>query len=75
MTAQLAIPPSYVWDRIEKILDEQDSAKRHTERLIYDTFSRDENRKRNKIFFAALTSISLLTFIIWNRSELKKQLI
>lgn len=75
MTEQLVIPPPYMWDRIEKILDEQDLAKKHTERLISDTFHQFEKKRRNRFLFAALTSISMLSFIMWNYQRgLKRQL-
>lgn len=76
MTKQLTIPPPHVWDRIEKILDEQDLAKKQTEKLLSDTFRRSEENRGNKFLFAAVTSISLLAFIFWNyQNNLKKQLI
>ncbi len=74
MTQQLTIPPSYMWDRIEKILDEQDLEKKNTEKLISDTFRSFEKGRRNKFFFTAVTSVSLLAFLVWHyRNNLKKQ--
>lgn len=76
MTEQLVTPPPYMWDRIEKILDEQDLAKKHTEKLITDTFYQFAQKRRNRFLFAALTSISLVSFILWNsQRDLKKQFI
>lgn len=75
MTKQLTIPPPHVWDRIEKILDEQDLAKKQTEKLLSDTFRGSED-SRNKFLFAALTTISFLVFVFWGyQNNLKKQLI
>ncbi len=76
MDKELVIPPPYVWDRIEKILDEQDNARKHAEKLISDTFRKSLSSRRNNLFFAALAGISLLSFIIWNyKGNFKKQLI
>ncbi len=66
MTGQLTIPPAHVWDRIEKILDEQDLARKHTNELISGSFSRSRNIRRLNFFVAAVVGAGLLTYFILN---------
>lgn len=73
MTRQLTIPPPHVWDRIEKILDEQDQARKDTDKLITDTFHRARNARRLNLLFAFVTGISLMTFVVWNYTGGLKQ--
>jgi hypothetical protein len=54
MTEQLVAPPSRVWDRIEKILDEQDKKKRSQEIAYYQKPKDPSKAKRRfPIYFAA----------------------
>ncbi len=72
MTRQLTVPPAHVWDRIEKILDEQDEARKETEKLISDTF-RLRNIQRQKFFIALITGVSLLALVILDYNGNLKQ--
>ena len=72
MTRQLTKPPDHVWDRIEKILDEQDEAKKQTEKLISDTFYERKMRRKN-LFVGLITSFGLIALIILNYSGNLKQ--
>lgn len=73
MTGQLTTPPAYMWNRIEKILDEQDNARKHTEKLLSDTFRRATNARRVNFLLAFVAGISLLTFIARHYSAGLKQ--
>lgn len=72
MTGQSAVPPPYVWDRIEKILDEQDKAKKQTEQLISDTFRERKNRQQN-FFLLLIATVSLIALVIMNYDKSFKQ--
>ena len=71
MTRQLTIPPPHVWERIEKILDEQDKAKKDTDKLISDAFYKSRNDRRLNLLLALTTG--LLTFAVWNYTKGSKQ--
>ena len=51
MTEQLIAPPSHIWDRIESVLDEQDSRRETGSNIIASTFRSRQGRKQ-KIFMA-----------------------
>lgn len=72
MTGQLTIPPPHVWDRIEKILDEQDEAKKQTNKLISDTF-RLRNIRRKNLLFALITGAGLLALMVLTYKNNAKQ--
>jgi hypothetical protein len=72
MTRQISIPPPHVWERIEKILDEQDKARKETEKLISDTF-RFRSVRRQNFFLALVTGVSLLALVIINYNVGLKQ--
>jgi len=65
MPPQLAIPSADVWNRIEKILDEQEYKKKYTNKIIADSF---RSSKNVHYFVTALTGLSLLAFVMLTRS-------
>jgi hypothetical protein len=54
MTEQLVVPPSRVWEKIEKVLDEQDKKKR-LQKIAYSEVPKDflKAKRRFPIYFAA----------------------
>ncbi len=64
MTKQLTIPPPYVWDRIEKILDEQEYERKHTAKLISNTLYKSGKARYTNYFFAIVTGAGVLAFIM-----------
>ncbi len=68
MTRQLTIPPAHVWDRIEKILDEQDVAREHTNKLISNSFRNSRNINRFNFFLIVLMGAGLIALVIVNYS-------
>jgi len=72
MPQQLTIPPAHVWDRIEKILDEQDHAKKQTNKLISESF-RLRNIRRQNLFYAFVTGLGLLSLVILTYTSNLKQ--
>jgi hypothetical protein len=73
MARQLPTPPPYMWERIEKILDDQDQARHETNKLITDTFKRARTARNFNFLVSAIAGISLLTFVILNYSGTVKQ--
>lgn len=65
MTTPLIAPPARIWDKIEKILDEQDRRRKETEKLIDGAFLQAIIR-RNKLYAAAFTCLSLLGGLVWS---------
>ena len=63
MTRTLTAPPAYVWDRIEKILDEQDGRK-HTEALFFKASVAPQGNKRKNFFLGSITGISVMLLIL-----------
>ena len=72
MTRQLTVPPAHIWDRIEKILDEQDEAKKQTDKLLADTFTARKLRRKN-LFLGLITSFGLVALIMLNYGGTLKQ--
>jgi uncharacterized membrane protein SpoIIM required for sporulation len=72
MTGQSTIPPPYIWERIEKILDEQDEVKKQTEKLISETF-RVRNIRRQNMFLALITTVGLIALVVLNYNGNLKQ--
>lgn len=63
MTTELLLPPAGMWDRIEKILDDQDNDRKYVHKIISDTFThRDERRK--KYFLAALAVGAMVAALV-----------
>ena len=59
MTTEIITPRACVWDRIEKVLDEQDNQRKETDKLISDTFV-SAAKKRKKMYIAAVAAIGFL---------------
>ncbi|MDB5249466.1 MAG: hypothetical protein JWQ40_3860 [Segetibacter sp.] len=58
MTEQIVVPPARVWNRIEKILDEQDKRAQYANTLIAASFRRvTRESKRKKMYVAAGVSL------------------
>jgi hypothetical protein len=53
MTEQLVVPPSRVWEKIEKVLDEQDKKKRSQETYCENPKDFLKAKRRFPIYFAA----------------------
>jgi hypothetical protein len=66
MTEQFVIPPARVWDKIERILDEQENARKQTKELIGNSFNRISTAGRRKsMYLAAAAGVSLLAGLMW----------
>ncbi len=64
MTEELVVPPARVWNKIEKILDQQEERRNYANHLIAASFNRvASNARRKKIYLAA--GVSLLAGIAW----------
>lgn len=71
MTKQLTIPPAYVWDRIEKILDEQESEKKYAQKLVSHTLRHSVNNQPVN-YFLAVTGAGILALIMLKYSSVSK---
>lgn len=65
MTEQLIIPPARVWDKIEKILDEQDDRRNDANKLIASSFRSNRNTDRRKVYLASVAGLSVVAGLIW----------
>lgn len=72
MTTNTTKPPAHVWEKIEKILDEQEFGRNHTKKLIIDSFPRSRNARRTNFFITTVTGVSLLTLIMLKYSHTSK---
>jgi hypothetical protein len=63
MTHQLTIPPAHVWDKIERILDEQDNRKKIADTIITTSFRNKE--KQVKGYLIAVAGFSLMAGFLW----------
>ena len=71
MTTKLTTPPPHVWDKIEKILDEQDGRKQ-TEKLFSNSSNYHTGSKRTNFFLGSITGISImLVFLLKYSHSLK----
>ena len=73
MTRHLIIPPAQVWDRIEKILDEQDIARERTNKLISDSLKKSGSTSNFSFFLAAIFGVGLVALIILNLTRQLRQ--
>ncbi len=65
MTNQLIAPPARVWEKIEKILDEQDNRVKNANALIASSFDRNKNKlKRAYFYFATVAGVSLVAGLL-----------
>lgn len=71
MTQQLTIPPAYMWNRIKKILDEQEPGKKHSEKLISNTFRQPVNTQPVN-YYLAVTGAGILALIVLKCSSFSK---
>ena len=66
MTEQLITPPARVWDRIEKILDEQDNRRRNANELIASSFTSSSSfLKRRKVYLASVAGLTIVGGLLW----------
>ena len=65
MTEQLITPPARVWDKIEKILDEQDNRRNNANNIIASSFGRNRSFPRTRIYLASAAGLSVLVGLIW----------
>jgi hypothetical protein len=65
MTEQLIEPPARVWDKIEKILDEQDYRRNNANSIIASSFSNKPNYNRSKFYLASVAGLGLVAGLIW----------
>lgn len=70
MTQQLTIPPAHVWDKIEKILDEQEFGN-HSQKHSSNTFRRSVNNQPVN-YFLAVTGAGILALIMLRYSPVSK---
>jgi hypothetical protein len=66
MTQQLTRPPAHVWDKIAKILDEQEYEKKNTNKLISNTFRIHKKTRRTNYVLVTVAGVSLLSLIMLN---------
>lgn len=67
MTQQLTTPPPYIWDRIEKILDEQESKNKCPQKVVSNSFRCSVNSQPVN-YFLAVTGAGLLALIMMKYS-------
>ena len=60
MTEQIVVPPARVWNRIEKILDEQDDRRKEASKIIASSF-----RVNRRKMYATVAGVSIIAGIIW----------
>jgi len=65
MPEQLVIPPARVWNKIEAILDEQDSVRKKTNDMIASSFGIASGGNRKKIYLAAVAGVSLVAGLVY----------
>lgn len=65
---QLTMPPAYIWDRIEKILDEQEFRNNYPQKPFYNSFRRSVNSQPVN-YFLAVTGAGLLALIMMKYSS------
>lgn len=66
MPEQLIAPPARVWDKIEKILDEQDNRRKNANNLIATSFGLDSpNVKRKNVYLATIAGLSVFAGLMW----------
>jgi hypothetical protein len=65
MTEQLITPPARVWDRIEKILDEQDNMRSNTNDVIAASFGHSHLFKRKKVYLATVAGLTIVGGLMW----------
>jgi len=65
MPEQLVIPPARVWNKIEAILDEQDSVRKKTNDMIAASFGIGSGANRRKIYLAAVAGVSLVAGLVY----------
>lgn len=65
MTEQLVMPPARVWDRIEKILDDQDKRRQFADEMIVNSFVEVKKKQNRNVYLAAAAGVSLLAGVYW----------
>lgn len=65
MTEQLVIPPARVWDKIERILDEQDNRMKNANNLIASSFSSNQKFYNKHSYQAAVISVGVIVVLLW----------
>ncbi len=69
MTEQIVMPPARVWDRIEKILDDQDNRRNNADALISSSFAKfDNHANRTNLYIAAVAAAGVVAGILWKVS-------
>ena len=66
MTEQLIVPPARVWDKIEKILDEQDNRRNNANTIIASSFGRISLIKRKKVYLATAAGLTVVAGLLWS---------
>lgn len=62
---QLIVPPASVWDKIEKILDEQDNRRDEANEIISNSLGQKKLLKEKKFYLATLAGLTVAAGIIW----------
>ncbi|MCW3111644.1 MAG: hypothetical protein JWR18_40 [Segetibacter sp.] len=65
MTEQLTIPPARVWDKIEKILDEQDNRRNSANNMIASSFEQPNYPKRRNVYLATVAGLTVIAGLMW----------
>ena len=65
MTEQLIVPPARVWDKIEKILDEQDERRNTADKLITSSFAGKSESKPKKLYLATIAGLGVAAGVAW----------
>ena len=66
MNQHTVAPPSHVWDKIEKILDEQEDRRKQANEIIAASFNNTKSYYgRKSICVAAFAGVSVVAGIMW----------
>jgi hypothetical protein len=62
MTEQLIAPPSYIWDKIEQVLDQQQVRRDEGSEIISASFSKPHGSRKK---YYAIAGITVLAGFLW----------
>ena len=65
MNERIVMPPAHVWDKIEKILDQQDDRRKEADKIITASFTNTKPYKRKSLYVAAVAGVSVVAGIVW----------
>jgi hypothetical protein len=66
MTEQLIAPPARVWEKIERILDQQDERRNQANEILSATFTNKNTVvKRKKVYWATAAGVTVVAGILF----------